>query len=212
MRLLVVDDHPIVREGLAAFLEQLGPDTKVLQAGDASRALALAAEHFDLDVVILDLALPGLNGMSAIAEFGRVRPELPVIVLSASEDARQAREALAQGALGYVPKSASRQTLVSAIQLVLNGEIYVPPLILSETAAAKPMAQGVGPNPPRPLLTDRQTDVLRRLSAGQSNKTIARDLDLSEKTVKAHITAIFRALNVINRTQAAAAGRGAGLV
>jgi two-component system nitrate/nitrite response regulator NarL len=81
MRLLVVDDHPIVREGLAAFLEQLGPDTTVLQAGDASRALALAAEHSDLDVVILDLALPGLNGMSAIAEFGRVRPELPVIVL-----------------------------------------------------------------------------------------------------------------------------------
>jgi two-component system, NarL family, nitrate/nitrite response regulator NarL len=213
MRLLVVDDHPIVREGLAAFLEQLGPDTKVLQAGDASRALALAAEHSDLDVVILDLALPGLNGMSAIAEFGRVRPELPVIVLLASEDARQAREALAQGALGYVPKSASRQTLVSAIQLVLNGEIYVPPLILGETAAQKPTAQGAGArSPTRPLLTDRQTDVLRRLSAGQSNKTIARDLDLSEKTVKAHITAIFRALNVINRTQAAAAGRGAGLV
>ena len=212
MRLLVVDDHPIVREGLAAFLEQLGPDTAVLQAGDASRALALAAQHSDLDVVILDLALPGLNGMSAIAEFGRVRPELPVIVLSASEDARQAREALAQGALGYVPKSASRQTLVSAIQLVLNGEIYVPPLILNDTAAAKPMAQGVGASPARPLLTGRQIDVLRRLSAGQSNKTIARDLDLSEKTVKAHITAIFKALNVVNRTQAAAAGREAGLL
>jgi len=211
MRLLVVDDHPIVREGLAAFLEQLGPDTAVLQAGDASRALALVAEHSDLDVVILDLALPGLNGMSAI-EFGRVRPELPVIVLSASEDPRQAREALAQGALGYVPKSASRQTLVSAIGLVLNGEIYVPPLILGETAAAKPTAQGAAASPTRPLLTDRQTDVLRRLSAGQSNKTIARDLDLSEKTVKAHVTAIFRALNVINRTQAAAAGRGAGLI
>jgi two-component system, NarL family, nitrate/nitrite response regulator NarL len=211
MRLLVVDDHPIVREGLAAFLEQLGPETTVLQAGDATRALALA-EHSDLDVVILDLALPGLNGMNAIAELGRVRPELPVIVLSASEDAGQAREALAQGALGYVPKSASRQTLVSAIQLVLKGEIYVPPLILNDTAAAKRTAQGATASPTRPLLTDRQTDVLRRLSAGQSNKTIARDLDLSEKTVKAHITAIFRALNVINRTQAAVAGRGAGLV
>ena len=180
MRLLVVDDHPIVREGLAAFLEQLGPDTAVLQAGDASQALALGAEHSDLDVVILDLALPGLNGMSAIAEFGRVRPELPVIVLSASEDARQAREALAQGALGYVPKSASRQTLVSAIQLALNGEIYAPPLILKDTAAGKPVTQGVGASPARPLLTGRQIDVLRRLSAGQPNKTIARDLDLSE--------------------------------
>jgi two-component system nitrate/nitrite response regulator NarL len=212
MKLLVVDDHPIVREGLAAFLVLLGPNTAVLQAGDAPQALALAAEHSDLDVVILDLVLPGLNGMSAIAEFGRVRPELPVIVLSASEDARQAREALAQGALGYVPKSASRQTLVSAIQLVLNGEIYVPPLILNDAIAAKPMARGAGASAARPLLTDRQIDVLRRLSAGQPNKTIARDLDLSEKTVKAHITAIFRALNVVNRTQAAAAGRGAGLI
>jgi two-component system, NarL family, nitrate/nitrite response regulator NarL len=212
MRLLVVDDHPIVREGLAAFLEQLGPDTSVLQAGDASRALALAAEHSDLDVVILDLALPGLNGMSAIAEFGRARPELPVIVLSASEDARQAREALAQGALGYVPKSASRQTLVSAIRLVMNGEVYVPPLVLGESPASAPAASGARANNGRVLLTDRQIEVLKRLSAGQSNKTIARDLDLSEKTVKAHVTAIFRVLNVVNRTQAAAAGRVAGLI
>jgi two-component system, NarL family, nitrate/nitrite response regulator NarL len=210
MKLLIVDDHPIVREGLAAFLEQLGPDTAVLQAGDASRALALAAEHSDLDAVILDLGLPGLNGMSAIAELGRIRPELPVIVLSASEDARQAREALAQGALGYVPKSASRQTLVSAIQLVLNGEIYVPPLVLGEPPALLPPASGARIS--AGLLTDRQIEVLKRLSAGQSNKTIARDLDLSEKTVKAHVTAIFRALNVANRTQAAEAGRVAGFI
>jgi DNA-binding NarL/FixJ family response regulator len=95
---------------------------------------------------------------------------------------------------------------------VLNGEIYVPPLILGDSAAPKPAAHAVPTNSGRPLLTDRQIDVLKRLSEGQSNKTIARDLDLSEKTVKAHVTAIFRALNVINRTQAAAAGRGAGLI
>jgi two-component system, NarL family, nitrate/nitrite response regulator NarL len=212
MKLLVVDDHPIVREGLAAFLEQLGPDTAVLQAGDASRALALAAEHSDLDAVILDLGLPGLNGMSAIAELGRIRPELPVIVLSASEDAQHAREALAQGALGYVPKSASRQTLVSAIRLVLNGEIYVPPLVLGEVPVPVPATPGAPSSVGRALLTDRQIEVFKRLSSGQSNKTIACDLELSEKTVKAHVTAIFRALNVVNRTQAAAAGRCAGLI
>jgi two-component system, NarL family, nitrate/nitrite response regulator NarL len=212
MKLLIVDDHPIVREGLAAFLVQLGPDTVVLQAGDASRALALAADHADLDVVILDLGLPGLDGLSAIAEFGRARPELPVIVLSASEDAQQAREALTRGALGYVPKSASRHALLSAIRLVLNGEIYVPPLILSDSEAPKPEAHALRTNSGQPLLTDRQIEVLKRLSEGQSNKAIARDLDLSEKTVKAHVTAIFRALNVVNRTQAAAAGRGTGLI
>ena len=212
MKLLIVDDHPIVREGLAAFLEQLGPDTAVLQAGDASRALALAADHADLDLVILDLGLPGLDGLSAIAEFGRARPELPVIVLSASEDAQQARAAFARGALGYVPKSASRHALLSAIRLVLNGEIYVPPLVLGDSAAPKPAAHADRTNTGRPLLTNRQIDVLKRLSEGQSNKTIARDLDLSEKTVKVHVTAIFRALNVVNRTQAAAAGRCAGLI
>jgi two-component system, NarL family, nitrate/nitrite response regulator NarL len=212
MKLLVVDDHPIVREGLAAFLEQLGPDTAVLQAGDASRALALAADHADLDLVILDLCLPGLDGLSAIAEFGRAHPELPVIVLSASEDAQQARAALARGALGYVPKSASRHALLSAIRLVLNGEIYVPPLVLAYSETPEPAAGAVRTNSDQPRLTDRQIDVLRRLSEGQANKTIARDLDLSEKTVKAHVTAIFRALKVVNRTQAAAAGRVAGLI
>ena len=120
MKLLVVDDHPIVRDGLAALLGQMGPDTVVLQVGDAGGALALVAAHADLDVVVLDIAMPGMDGLRALAEFGRTRPELPVIVISASEDARDAREALAKGALGYVPKSASQHTLLSAIRLVLK--------------------------------------------------------------------------------------------
>jgi two-component system nitrate/nitrite response regulator NarL len=212
MKLLVVDDHPIVRDGLAALLGQMGPDTVVLQVGDAGGALALVAAHADLDVVVLDIAMPGMDGLRALAEFGRTRPELPVVVISASEDARDAREALAKGALGYVPKSASQHTLLSAIRLVLNGDVYVPPLILAETVVARSLNPSVAAGPGRPTLTDRQIDVLRRLSEGQSNKEIAAELDLSEKTVKAHVTAIFRALNVVNRTQAAAAGRTAGLI
>jgi two-component system nitrate/nitrite response regulator NarL len=212
MKLLVVDDHPIVRDGLAALLGQMGPDTVVLQVGDAGGALALVAAHADLDVVVLDIAMPGMDGLRALAEFGRTRPELPVVVISASEDARDAREALAKGALGYVPKSASQHTLLSAIRLVLNGDVYVPPLILAETVVARSLNPSVAAGSGRPTLTDRQIDVLRRLSEGQSNKQIAAELDLSEKTVKAHVTAIFRALNVVNRTQAAAAGRTAGLI
>jgi two-component system, NarL family, nitrate/nitrite response regulator NarL len=212
MKVLVVDDHPIVRDGLAALLGQLGPGTDVLQVGDAERAFALVAAHADLDVVILDIAMPGMDGLSALAEFGRARPELPVIVISASEDARDAREALAKGALGYVPKSASPHTLLSAIQLVLNGDVYVPPLILAATVVPRSSDPSVSAGSGRSTLTDRQIDVLRRLSEGQSNKEIAAELDLSEKTVKAHVTAIFRALDVVNRTQAAAAGRNAGLI
>lgn len=212
MKLLVVDDHPIVRDGLAALLGQLGSDTVVLQVGDAERALALVAEHADLDVVLLDIAMPGMDGLRSLAEFGRARPELPVIVVSASEDARDVRQALAQGALGYVPKSASQHTLLSAVRLVLDGDLYVPPLVLGETAAIHSSDSRARASAARPALTDRQIEVLRYLSAGQPNKTIAIELGLSEKTVKAHITAIFRALNVVNRTQAAAIGRQARLI
>jgi two-component system nitrate/nitrite response regulator NarL len=212
MKVLVVDDHPIVRDGLSALLGQMGPDTVVLQVGDAGGALALVAAHADLDVVILDIAMPGMDGLSALAELGRIRPELPVIVISASEDARDVREALAKGALGYVPKSASQHTLLSAIRLVLNGDVYVPPLILGEPAAIRSPDSRAAASPGQGALTERQIDVLKRLSDGQSNKSIALELCLSEKTVKAHVTAIFRALNVVNRTQAAAAGRAAGLI
>ena len=212
MKLLVVDDHPIMRGGLAAVLAQLGPDATVLQAADAAEALALIGRNADLDAVILDLALPGMDGLSAITEFGRARPELPVLVVSASEDARDAREALAKGALGYVPKSAGPRTLLSAIRLVLSGELYVPPLLLGEPSAPASAGPACEAGSVRQALTDRQIEVLRRVSEGQSNKAIARLLGLSEKTVKAHVTAIFRALNVVNRTQAAAAWRQTGLI
>ena len=211
MKLLIVDDHPVLRAGLAALLTQAGPDTTIVQASNAAEGLDAVDKNADLDIVVLDLMMPGMNGLSAIGEFGLRRPDLPVIVLSSSEDPEEARRALALGALGYVPKSAGQHTLLSAISLVMSGEIYVPPLILDE-AYAGPERRGAGHGGRDSPLTERQIEVLRRLSQGQPNKTIAFELQLSEKTVKAHITAIFRALNVVNRTQAASAGREAGLI
>lgn len=212
MKVLIVDDHPVVRDGVATLLRQLGADTTVLEAGGAAQALALVAEHADLDVVILDIVMPGLDGFGAIAEFGRVRPELPVIVLSSSEDAQIVRQAFAHGALGYVPKSASRHTLLSAIHLVMSGEIYLPALILNETDSTK-IAPGSVENARSPsALTDRQIEVLRLMAEGRTNLAIALELGLSEKTVKAHVTAIFKALNVLNRTQAATFARENGLI
>jgi DNA-binding NarL/FixJ family response regulator len=210
MKLLIVDDHAILREGLAAMLRQTGPDTEVLQASDGAEGLRLAAAELDLDAVFLDLEMPGGGGMSAIPEFGRRRPEVPVIVLSSSEDPRDVRRALALGALGYVPKSSPPKTLLSALQLVLSGNIYVPPLML-EPGAAAPRASGAGAANGCAALTERQLEVLRQIGRGLSNKEIARELGLSEKTVKAHVTAIFKTLNVVNRTQAASAARLADL-
>ena len=212
LKLLIVDDHPVVREGLAAVLSQLGRDTVVIQVGDAAQAFALIAEQDDLDIVILDIAMPGMDGLQALAELGRLRPALPVVVISASEDARDVREALAKGALGYVPKSAGPHTLVAAVQLVLQGNIYVPPLVLGAADAGRAPEAIATASAGRNGLTERQIEVLQRLNDGQSNKRIALDLGLSEKTVKAHVTAIFKALNVINRTQAAAIGRQTGLI
>jgi DNA-binding NarL/FixJ family response regulator len=212
MKLLVIDDHPIVLEGLAALLQQIGADATVLTAHDAKRGLALLEEHPDLDIVLLDLVLPGLSGHLALTEFGRRRPALPIIVLSSSEDPSDVRKALAIGALGYVPKSASQRTLLSAIRLVLEGELYVPPLMVDkpESDDDDPVARSHAGAAVR--LTERQIEVLSMLSEGQPNKKIATRLNLSEKTVKAHISAIFKALNVVNRTQAAAVGRQAGLI
>jgi DNA-binding NarL/FixJ family response regulator len=140
---------------------------------------------------------------------GRLRPDVPVIVLSASEERSDVVRALNLGALGYVSKSASPPTLLSAINLVMNGEIYVPPFVLD--------AKGASPEPEKqsavsPRLTQRQIEVLRLMSEGDSNKAIAARLGLSEKTVKIHIAAVFRALDVDNRTQASAAARRSGLI
>jgi two-component system nitrate/nitrite response regulator NarL len=202
MKLLIVDDHSILRDGLTALLQQIVPETTVLQARDANEALGVIDLHSDLDAVILDIVMPGMSGFQAMAEFGRKRPDLPVIVLSSSEDPRDVRKAFASGALGYIPKSAGHHVLLSAIQTVLNGELYVPAL---------PFKINPGKKTDR-LLTPRQIEILSLLSEGAPNKIIAEKLQLSEKTIKAHVTAIFKALNVVNRTQASVAAREAGLI
>ncbi len=212
MKLLIVDDHPVLRDGLAALLQHAGPDTTVLQARDAGEGLAIADSCGDLDVIILDLEMPGMKGVEALSEFGRKRPDVPVIVLSSSEDPDDVRKSLAAGALGYVPKSASQQVLLSAIRLVLNGDLYIPPLILDEDPTAAGQRIRTAGSEGAPQLTQRQIEILRLLSEGMPNKTIAAALNLSVKTVKVHITAIFKALNVANRTQAAVAGRKAGII
>ena len=203
----VVDDHLILREGLAALLRQSWQDAVILQGRDAETGLRMAEDNPDLDVVFLDLNMPGMNGMAGIQHFVQRFPKLPLIILSSSENPAEVRRALALGAVGYVPKSASPQTLISALRLVLAGDVYLPPLLLDAPPlpGRRPVEESGG-------LTDRQVEVLAALCNGLSNKEIGRKLDLSEKTVKAHITAIFRTLNVVNRTQAANAARARGLV
>ncbi|HEY3887619.1 MAG TPA: response regulator transcription factor [Caulobacteraceae bacterium] len=207
MKLLVVDDQAIVRQGIAALLARDDSQTVVLEAQDTASGLELAAAHADLDAVFLDLAMPGVSGMAAIAEFTRRRPDVPVIVLTAADDPEKVRQAFDHGALGYVPKTASAQTLLAALRLVLSGEAFVPALLLrsgaSGAAAGRPAGRGD--------LTTRQEEILACLMLGLSNKAIAQRLALSEKTVKVHVTGVLRGLGVASRAEAVREARARGL-
>jgi len=207
VKLLVVDDHAIFRQGVAALLARAFPNAEVLEAPDSAAGLAAAEACADLDAVFLDLAMPGMDGLAALKAFGRARPGLPVIVLTAADDPELARQAFAAGALGYVPKSATSETLLAALRLVLQGEIFVPSLMVRE---ARPHGPGrAGGAPP---LTIRQLEVLEGLDAGLSNKAIANRLGLTEKTVKGHVTGVLRALGAADRGEAVRAARAAGLI
>jgi DNA-binding NarL/FixJ family response regulator len=201
VKLLIIDDHPLFRDGLATLLRQSAQDTTVVQAATTEEALRVVDEQI-IDAVFMDLMMPGLSGEAAIREFARRHPSLPVIVLSSSESPGDVRRVLNAGASGYIPKSATAQTVVSALQLVLSGNIYVPPLLVS--AATRANERGTpGEHKSLSQLTERQVDVLRYLRDGLTNKEISSHLGIAEKTVKVHIAAIFKTLNVVNRTQAA---------
>ena len=205
MKILVVDDHPMFREGLASVLRQWPAVSSVLQASEGDQALGLVAAQPDLAAAIVDLRMAGTGGLVVVAQLRRLRPDLPLLVLSSSEEPDDVRRALAAGAGGYCPKSAAPATLLAALQLVLAGQVYVPPLMA--LAPAAPAATGDGSG-----LTPRQREVLQQLCQGQTNKQIARTLVMQEKTVKGHVSAIFKALNVVHRLQAVEVARNAGLI
>jgi DNA-binding NarL/FixJ family response regulator len=205
MKLLIVDDHSMIRAGLAALLQQPHFDAVVLLAKDARQGLEMVRADADIDLVLLDVILPDIDGITALAAFGKARPDLPVILLAASEDPAEVRRGLKAGAMGYVPKSSTPDTLMSAIRLVLSGQLYVPPVMLRPDAGSTG-GNGVADKPSIPL-TDRQIEVLRLLDRGLSNKEIGRELGVSERTVKAHMTAIFKSLGVNGRAEAIAMAR-----
>ena len=204
VKILVVDDHALVREGLRQVLKGLEENLEVLQAGNCEQAFVLAHRHGDLDLVLLDYHLPDMNGLDALAIFGERHPELPIVLLSGSANTQMMRQVLQAGAAGFVTKSCVSDELLRAVRSVLDGDIYLP----QELTSSPPLIQQdpVG----RPLLTQRQDLVLRCLLDGLANREIAEQLHVSEETVKTHVAAILRQFDVQNRTQAVVAAARIG--
>ena len=213
MHTLLVDDHSLFREGLALLITQGFAGLTLRQAGDIAEALSQLDRHPDLQLVLLDLALPDAAGTSGLLRVRQRAPHVAVVVLSADATPDTVIAAIDAGAAGFIPKTARSGVMLEALRTVLGGGVYLPPAALLDRADAD-SALPAGPGPPShelPGLTRRQLDVLRLLIEGKSNKLICRELELSESTVKTHLASIFRHLGANSRTQAVVAAARLGL-
>jgi DNA-binding NarL/FixJ family response regulator len=204
MKILICDDHALFRDGLGLVLERLEPGAELVESSDSQGALDLVAADDSFDLVLLDLNVPGMDGLTALRRLRSDHPAVPVVIVSASENPNEVRTALDVGASGFIPKSSNSNVLLSALRLVLDGGIYVPPLALD----AKPDEEDRRRDR---ALTPRQLEVLSLMARGLTNREICGVLGIAEGTVKTHIAAIFEALEVTNRTEAAVAMRDLGL-
>jgi DNA-binding NarL/FixJ family response regulator len=191
MKILIVDDHPLFRAGFHAVLEQSDLDAAVLSVSSVAEALQILKRDGDVGLVLLDIHLRGEDGFNALKIIGEKFPTTACIMISGDEQEGVAPRVIAAGASGFIPKSFTADEMIAAIRQVLNGDVFVPSPSQQPALSGEPTS-----------LTLRQLEVISMLGRGFSNKEIARALDVAERTVKAHVSAVFEALNVRNRTQA----------
>jgi DNA-binding NarL/FixJ family response regulator len=222
MKILLIDDHALFREGVALLLRPLAEDIVVSEAGSCEDAFVLLdreenAGRGSVELILMDLGLPGMSGLEGIAKMRQRCPAAPVVALSSSDDKDTVLQALDAGAMGFIPKSATSAVMVGALKLILANGVYLPPSVFlggrpsTESRVDPAPPHSVGKRPADLGLTPRQADVLYLILQGKPAKLICRDLDLSASTVKAHTSAVLRALNVTTRTQAVIAASRLGL-
>jgi DNA-binding NarL/FixJ family response regulator len=202
---LIVDDHPLFREALKGAISSGVEDTDIFQAGSLDAARALLDRDDDVDLIMLDLRMPGVQGLSGLIYLRAQYPNVPVVIVTAADDGGLIRNALDLGAAGFIPKTSGPATIVAAVNSVLGGAVWVP-----HDHDAVPPASRESDDTARRIatLTAQQIRVLMMLREGLLNKQIAYELDISEATIKAHVSAILQKLGVSSRTQAViAAGR-----
>jgi DNA-binding NarL/FixJ family response regulator len=210
MKVLLIDDHPLILAALQSVIQGLGDHVEVASASSGASARAMLQADSTFDLVLLDLHLGDADGFDLLTEFRGAYPGLPVVVVSASDRTSDVIRAIDLGAMGFVPKRASNETLVEALRQVISGGVYVPPLSMGSSLAGasgsvQHEAQAAGfqtASLAQLGLTQRQTQVLALLLQGQPNKLIARELELSVETIKDHVASVLRILRVSSRTQA----------
>ena len=221
MKFLVADDHELFLQGLEFILKKEYPEVELVLAGDYTQILDIIKKQNDFDLLITDLAMPGGNWLESLQKVHSQAPEMPIIVVSAVFDKEILQKTYNIGVSGYVSKSFPNNIIISAINLVLAGGMYIPPDLVKlssqfTTGQLNDLIKGFDNSQKKQtdekLLTPRQLEVLQCLADGMSNKQIAYKLGLSEGTVKIHITLLMRALNVTNRVAAVRAGERAGLI
>lgn len=205
MKILHADDHPMFREGLRFFLKLLDADVRVAEAGNLQSALDRLALEWPVDLLLLDLEMPGMNGLEGFLAIRRRFPSLPVVIVSGVSDARVIRSLIDGGARGFIPKLGSSEQLMEGLRRVLGGEVYLPDTLFLPAPDGPPGGDGG-------LLTSRQLQLLPLLADGMPNKRIADLLGVTEGTVKQHLKELFRRLNARNRTQAVNEARRLGLL
>ena len=206
MKILIADDHELFRTGVGRILTDLVDDVVVVEAGDLEEARKAAAENPDLEVILLDLKMPGVEGLSGVRLLSEEAPDALLVVVSASESQDDVREAIRCGAAGFIPKTSSAPVMISALRLILAGGVYLPPSLLAEDPSPNAGEAAT------PALSARQQEVLLLLAQGRSNKEIARELTMSISAVKLHVSAVLKKLAVNNRTEAATAAGRLGLL
>ncbi len=198
-KILIIDDHPLFRDSLSSILSKekfQGETPEILTAENSATALKIIHKNKDLGLILTDIDMPGMDGLTLLQQIRTFLPHATIVMISGSENPKDVQKAINFGAKGFIQKSSETSVLLAALQLILAGGTYIPPLMLEQQTL------NIEPRPETASLTSRQMDILHYLHKGQQNKVIAYELDLSEATVKVHVRHIFSVLGVKNRTQA----------
>ncbi len=204
-KILIADDHPLFRDAIKSVIYEKFPGSTVLETSNFYDSLQLAEENHNIDLVLLDLNMPGMEGLTGIVKMRNNHPEIPLGIISAEEDKSVVLQTVGYGAVGFITKSTSRDNMANAITQILNGQVYLPADIIRSSTAQQqnPWQKNKGLDPKTmAYLTRKQLQVFERMAKGKSNKQIAYEMNIAETTVKAHVSAILHKLNVKNRIQA----------